>query len=161
MAFGIQIPDENIQSFIEYSNKELSECDFSPYYLVDFVWQANDLNTSAILEIAEYNTIWGQGLEEPKVAIENIHIKADNVVIQGKGNIKVLKISLPNGLNLIQFGSAENLEQMKKDICPETARGNNVITIVGTCQRNVWNDQISAQIKIEGYNIVKKIKYYL
>ena len=112
MAFGIQIPDENIQSFIEYSNKELSECDFSPYFLVDFIWQANDLNTSAILEIAEYNTIWGQGLEEPKVTIENIHIKTDNVIIQGKGNIKVLKISLPNGLNLIQFGSAEKLEQM-------------------------------------------------
>ena len=58
-AFGASISDQNFDNFIEYSNKELSSCDFRNIYLVDLIFDFFNFKAFDIISIAELNKIWG------------------------------------------------------------------------------------------------------
>ena len=154
-ALGVGITDEEFKDFIEYSNRELAEFDFTPCYKVDFIFNGNDFRGKDIVEIAELKSLWGQGVDEPLVAIEHINVYAENVVLMSPDKSPTLKITLPNGTSLIKFKSSQEEYQ---DLCPET--GCITINIVGKCERNIWNGTITPQIIIEDYEIIGKQKYY-
>ena len=66
-----------------------------------------------------------------------------------------LKIMLPNGTSLIKFkSSTEELESLK------SPTGCITITVVGRCERNMWNGTVSPQVIVEDYEITNKIDYY-
>lgn len=67
-----------------------------------------------------------------------------------------LKIKLPNGTELIKFGSSQ---EEYKSLLP-TPGGSTTINIVGTCDLNIWNDNVTGQIKITDYEIIGSKKYY-
>lgn len=154
-ALGVGITDEEFKAFIEYSNRELAEFDFTPCYKVDFIFNGNDFRGTDIVEIAELKSLWGQGVDEPLVAIEHINVYAGNVVLMSPDKSPTLKITLPNGTSLIKFKSSQEEYQ---ELCPET--GCVTINIVGKCERNIWNGTITPQIIIEDYEIIGKQKYY-
>ena len=154
-AFGAGITDNNFIDFIKYSNEELAEFDFTPCYKVDFIFNGNDFNGSDIVEIAELKSLWGQGVEEPFVVIENIKAYAGNVILMSPNKNPTLKITLPNGTSLIKFKSSqEEYEKLHSEI------GCITINVVGRCERNVWNGMITPQVIIEDYEIVGEQKYY-
>ena len=153
-AFGIGIKDGNLNDFIKYCNKQLKDYDFSPKYLVDYIYDINNINSNDILKIAELKPIYGQNLEEPLIAIENIKITSENLKLMSENKNPTLKISLFNGLDLIKFKSSkEEYESLLSDGCI-------VVNIVGKCNSNEWNGKINPQITIEDYEIVNKINYY-
>ena len=78
-AFGAGIKITNVFNFIEYSNKTLADVDFSPCYNVDLIYSGTDLNLKDILDLASYKSLWGQGVEEPLVAIEHLNVHGNNV----------------------------------------------------------------------------------
>ena len=102
-AFGASISDQNFDNFIEYSNKELSSCDFRNIYLVDLIFDFFNFKAFDIISIAELNKIWGQGLEKPLIAIEHIEVTEDNLTLMSPNKSPTLKIKLPNGVELIKF----------------------------------------------------------
>ena len=154
-ALGVGITDEWFNSFIEYSNRELAGFDFTPCYKVDFIFNGGDFRGKDIVEIAELKSLWGQGVDEPFVAIERINVYAGNVVLMSPDKSPTLKITLPNGTSLIKFKSSqEEYEKLRSET------GCITINVVGKCERNVWNGTVTPQIIIEDYEIVGEQKYY-
>ena len=154
-ALGVGITDEEFKAFIEYSNRELAEFDFTPCYKVDFIFSGSDFRGMDIVEIAELKSLWGQGVDEPLVAIEHINVYAGNVVLMSPDKSPTLKITLPNGTSLIKFKSSqEEYEKLRSET------GCITINVVGKCERNVWNGTVTPQIIIEDYEIVGEQKYY-
>ena len=154
-ALGVGITDEWFNTFIEYSNRELAEFDFTPCYKVDFIFNGGDFRGKDIVEIAELKSLWGQGVDEPLVAIEHINVYAGNVVLMSPDKSPTLKITLPNGTSLIKFKSSqEEYEKLRSET------GCVTINVVGKCERNVWNGTVTPQIIIEDYEIVGEQKYY-
>ena len=154
-ALGVGITDDNFKTFVEYSNRELAEFDFTPCYKVDFIFSGADFRGKDIVEIAELKSLWGQGVDEPFVAIEHINVYAGNVVLMSPDKSPTLKITLSNGTSLIKFKSSQ--EEYEK-LHSET--GCITINVVGKCERNVWNGTVTPQIIIEDYEIVGEQKYY-
>ena len=156
-AFGAGFADEQIDNFINYSNNALKDFDFSPCYKVDFIFQDGDFsfNKNDILEIASLKHLWGQGIDEPFIALENIKISKNNVQLMSKDKNPTLKITLSNGTSLIKFKSSN---EEFESLCSEL--GCVTINVVGRCEQNIWNGIISPQIIIEAYEIIGETKYY-
>ena len=150
-AFGVGIKDYNIQKFIEFTNEKLKDIDFRPIYWVDFIYKSDTLNPNTILTIGQYNYLWGQQLDKPKIAIEDINITPNNVqVMKGPS----LKFTI-NGIEYIKFKATE--EEIK--LFQDNAIVN--ITIVGECDINTWGGVERPQIIIVDYEVNKAIKYYI
>ena len=156
-AFGVSIPVETMDQFKSYIKENLNEADFQSCYYVDFIWSANNAeqNKEDVLKLGQMNYLWGQGLPQPYVAIENITVSANNLTLMSPDKSPTLKIVLPGNLSLIKFKS--NKEEYD-NLYSET--GCVIINIVGTCNINEWMGNISPQIYIEDYEIIKKSAYY-
>ena len=154
-AFGAGIKKSNLDNFISYSNKVLMDFDFTPCYNVDFIYTGTNLNKNDILNLAKYKSLWGQGVEEPLIAIEHLNIHAGELQLMSRDKNPTLKITLPNGLCLIKFRSSE---EEYENLYSET--GCVTINLIGKPEQNIWNGIISPQIMIEDYEIVDKKKYY-
>lgn len=151
-AFGLGIKDSNLQAFIEKTNDELKMLDFTPKYYVDFIYNAKNIDNFAILEIADHKKLWGQGVEEPYVVIEELNVSGSDIALLKRNT---LKITLPSceGLSLIKFGSSEEeYNNLYSDL------GCVTINVIGRCERNSWDDK--PQIKIVDYEIVRRTAYY-
>ena len=154
-ALGVGILDTTFNSFINYSNQELAEFDFTPCYKVDFIFNGSDFRGKDIIEIAELKSLWGQGVDESLIAIEHINVYGGNVTLMSPDKSPTLKITLPNGTSLIKFKSSqEEFEKLNSEV------GCITINVVGKCERNIWNGMVSPQIIIEDYEIVGEQKYY-
>lgn len=155
-ALGVGITDDNFKPFIEYSNLALKDCNFAPCYKVDFIWNFFDFKPNDIIELAELNGIWGQGIEQPLIALENIQLTPKNLTLMSPDKNPTLKIQLPNGTSLIKFRSSK--EEYESLLASEL--GCVTVNIVGTCNINEWNGKINPQIQIEDYEIIGKQDYY-
>ena len=154
-AFGAQILDENVEAFTEYANAELASFDFSQKYFVDFVYDADILSGDDILQIANYDNLWGQGIEEPFVVVNNIRVTNENIQLLKGTTLKITVPSNGQDISLIRFGSSnEEFEKLYSEL------GYVTINVIGHFQKNVWNGQVSPQIQIEDYEIVNKKHYY-
>ena len=135
--------------------QKLKDFNFTPCYKVDYIFQNDDMNINDILELANLKSVWGQGVEEPLIAIERVKVYKDNVRLMSADKNPTLKITLPNGMSLIKFRSSnEEYESLCSDL------GCVTINIVGTCERNVWNGMINPQIIITDYEVVDTQQYY-
>ena len=103
-AFGVSIRDEHFADFIKYANEKLKDVDFSPKYSSDVIYFANMVHGSEILKLADLGHIWGQGVEEPLIAITDIKVDRNNLNLFGS----TLKITLPSdeGISLVKFRSS-------------------------------------------------------
>lgn len=156
-AFGLSVLEENMDTFKEYIKRELKDFDFSNCYRVDFIWPANEAEQykNDIMTLGDLKGYWGQGLPEPYVAIENIQVHKDNLILMSPDKKPTLKIILPGNLTLIKFNSSQ--EEFDNLF---TEDGSITINVVGTCNLNEWNGNFSPQIIIEEYEIVNKLAYY-
>lgn len=153
-AFGFGIQHSVADDFIKYCNHTLKDLNFEPCYHVDFIFSADNFNGNDIIEIAELKPLWGQGIEEPFIALENIKVTSNNITLMSPDKNPTLKITLSNGTSLIKFKSSqEEFEELKTS-------GMITLNIVGRCERNIWNGKINPQIIIEDYEIAKKVEYY-
>lgn len=151
-AFGIGILDEKFNELIAYCDEQLAQYDFSSCFKVDFIFDGSRLKPEEILDIANLNHLWGTNIEEPYIAIENIKV-TNNVILMSPDKNPTMKITLPNGISLIKFkSSAEEVNKLKNNNGLTTK-----ITVVGRCASNTWNGITTAQIMIEDYEIEGQI----
>ena len=151
-AFGVGIADSELEEFISYSNEVLKDFDFTAKYYVDFEYDANLLTGEDILNIADFDNLWGKCVEEPYVLIKNIKVSASNISLL-KGT--TIKITLPNDITLIKFRTNEaEYNNLYSEM------GCITLNVIGRFQRNSWNGRVTPQILIEDYEIVDKVEYY-
>lgn len=153
-AFGIGITADNLQPFIDKTNELLKDFDFSPCYFVDLEIDYQDLKDLDVFNIASYNEMWGQELEEPLIALTNIPLKENTISFLGS-NGKTLRINLDGKkTNLIKFNISDNF---KDEVNPDG--GILYATIIGKCDLNHYMGNVTPQIKIEDIEITKAIKW--
>ena len=154
-AFGCAIKDENINPFTEYANKELADFDFTPKYYIDLEYDANYLIPADVLNIANFDNLWGQGIEEPFILVKNLKVSKDNISLLKETTLKITIPADGQDISLIKFGSSKSeFESLYSDL------GYVTIDVIGHFQKNVWNGNVSPQINIEDFEIVGRAVYY-
>jgi single-stranded-DNA-specific exonuclease len=154
-AFGCAIEDSNIQPFIEYSNQELASFDFSPKYYIDLEYSAKYLTADDIFSIANFDGLWGQGIEEPFILIKDVVLTKDNIQLLKGTTLKITIVADGQEIALIKFGSCQ---EEYDALCRST--GAITINVIGHFQKNIWNNIIKPQIMIEDYEIAQTTFYY-
>lgn len=142
-AFGIAIPKDKFDAFIEHTNQVLLDMDFSPVYRVDYIFDEN-CDAKDFLRINDLKCYYGTGFEEPYIAITDVHVGANNLQLMSKDKNPTLKITLPNGAEVMKFKSS----QEEYDALLGT-----VIDVVGKCSANTWMGRTTPQILAEEYNV--------
>ena len=94
------------------------------------------INENDIYEIADFNYLWAQDVDEPLVAIENIRINNETIKFLGSGG-NTLRISV-NDIGFLKF----NLKPEEKAVL-DPGSGCYVMDIVGRCVRNIFNNTTS------------------
>ena len=144
-AFGLSILDKNIKTFIEETDKSLKDISNEAIYYVDNIYKNCDLKPEDILEIANYENLWGKDVDEPLICIEGLKVSADMVTVYQKKD-NTLKITLPNDISLIKFKATD-------DECYKLQNTNGYyeLNIIGRANKNEWAGNVFAQILIEDY----------
>ena len=154
-AYGLSIKENNLKSFIAKTDEALKDMSDQAIYYVDYIFEGQNCNPQVILDIADMSSYWGSELDEALVAINGLKVTKDMVEIYRKKD-NTIKISLTNGVTLMKFNADEEL-------CEKLTNQNSgfmEMDIVGKCNANEWNGNITPQIFIEDYNITDSNKYY-
>lgn len=152
-AFGLSIPALNIQEFIRCTDIRLKDMQSEPVYYVDYIFKGVDVEAEKILDIAWLSDLWGQNIEESLICIEDLKVTKDNLTLMSPDKKPTLKITLPNRLALIKFGSSqEEYESL-------LSSGYMKMNVIGKCNANEWAGNITPQLLIEDYEITGESKF--
>lgn len=147
-AFGCQLPADNVDNARSWFNENLKDINMDKVYHVDFIIDVDDLNISFIQTIDQYQDLWGHGLSEPLVAIENITIKRSDIQIQGKNfdsvaftinDIKFVEFKMEEDNKLLQWVSAWDGDKSDEI----------VLNIVGEVSLNEYKGVYTPQVIIK------------
>lgn len=145
---------EGLLQFIDYTDEALKEMSSEPTYAVDYIYNGDDVNGENIIDIANLDDLWGKDMDEPFICIQNLKVTKDMVTLMSPDKKPTLKITLPNKVALIKFGSSQ---EEYESFLSET--GYISFDIIGRCNKNVWNGWTTAQVFIEEYQKVGESKY--
>lgn len=146
-AAGCSILPENLDLAKERFDELLKDVDFDTLIQCDFVLDVDDLSIRFIQEIDAAQWIWGTGIKEPKVAIENISIQRKDLILQGKNfdsvtftinDIKYVQFKLSDGDPLYDF--VNEWEGSEDDWM--------TIDVVGECSLNEYAGIFTPQVII-------------
>lgn len=141
-AAGAGIADARVESFIEDTNKELAQIDFSEMsYPVDYIITDNENLSRAVMDVGQAG-IWGQRVEEPLFAADNLTVKKSEVTLMKNDSMKFTH-------NDIVYTIFKNPQA-----CTDfTANEIMSVSLVGRANVNEWCGKISAQIFVSDYEI--------
>lgn len=156
-AAGLAIKSENMQEAKDWFACYLQSVDFNIPTPCDFVLDIDELSIPFIHEIDKHNWLWGTGLKEPKVAIENISIKRSDIHIQGKNFNSVAFIV--DDIKFVQFNMAEN-EPLLEWASSWDGDDNDIVTlnIVGEVSINEYKGIYTPQVIIQKSEIIETIQ---
>ena len=146
MAFGQSISKDNVDYFLELSNKQLANLDFGEkQYNVNFICKGNTsyLN-DLIIDIDKYRDIYSQQNDEPLIYISDINLIKSDIQIIGSNHdtVKIIK----NNIVYIMFHA--------KDLINELAKYDNIhLDIIGRGNVNYWGGNVTPQIIINDYQV--------
>ena len=151
-AAGLAIKPENVDNAKNKFEELLQNIDFNPAIPCDFVFDADELDVGFIQTIEQYNWLWGTGIKEPKVAVENIAIHRSDIHIQGK-NFNSVSF-MHNDIKFVQFNMKED-NPLLEWASAWDGEDNDKISIdaVGTVGINEYQGVYTAQFIIENSNL--------
>lgn len=144
---------EGLLQFLYHTDEALKDMSSEPTYMVDYIYQGEQVNPQNILDIANLDDLWGKDMDEPFICIEHLKVTKDMVTLMSPDKKPTLKITLPNKVSLIKFGSSQ--EEYEKFL----STGYKEFNIIGRCNKNEWNGYITPQIFIEDYEEIGSCKY--
>ena len=153
-AFGIGIQEENLQKFVDYTNELLKDFDTTPCYFVDLEVSADQLTDNEVFAIGSNADIWGQGLDEPLIAITDIRLTADDIHYLGEKQ-NTLKLTFPGRrTSMLKFNVKDEEREML-----DPKDGAITITAIGKCALNHYMGNVSPQVMLEDFEIVRQTKW--
>ena len=150
-AFGLGLRQENIEEFLSKTDEVLKDMSNEPIYYVDYIWSPSDIDAQSILDIAELDEYWGQGVWECQVAIRGLQITGSMITMMASNT---MKITLPNNISIIKFRTPD--EEYNKLY---SENGYVEIDAICRCNINEWNGNRYAQLFLDDYNIVGGCAY--
>ncbi len=155
-AFGLAIPFEEKDKFIELTNELLKDFNTESVYYVDEIYMGGDVVPAEIIQISELKYLWGKDFNEALIAIEKLKVTPDMVTVYRKTS-NTLKITLPNKVSIMKFNATEEECEMFQN-----QQGAYIeINVVGRCSKNEWMGNVSAQVMLEEYEVIGAGNYIL
>ena len=146
-AFGCELNADRLEEARKALNDALENYEYDDTIYCDFILDAYDIDYEFIKTIDDHRWVWGQGVEEPTVAIENIEITADDCVVMGKNFDSVA--FMYGGAKYCKFKCSEDDEllQFANGVGDDYA----TLNIVGKCSINTYGGSSTAQVIIDDY----------
>lgn len=153
-AFGINLKIDKLDGATAELNSLLKDIVYDSTYNVDFIFQQS-VPIKCVSEMAQFEDIIGQGIEEPTIAVENIWLLREDFEIFGK-NEDTISFELGE-IKCIQFKCHEGnkLYEWLNDTWNEVDQVN--FTIVGKPSINEYNGVKKLQIIIEDLNVIQTV----
>ena len=154
-AFGVEIPESNINKAQEWFNKQLADMDFSKVYVVDFEVDADEVDFFLCRNVDEYKTLWAKEVEKPLFAIKGLVVDNKCARICGKNSdtIQITWEDFP--VKYVQFKVDENNElyDWLNNNWDENATVE--LNIIGTLELSTYNGITTGQVNIEDLEIAR------
>ena len=149
--YGAEVYGEGILQFITYTDEVLKNMVSEPMYYVDYIFTSNEMDTDAVIEIADMGSIWSSSVDEPLIAVQNLKITKGMLNFYKENTIK---ITMSNDLVLMLFNTdRETYEKFYSE------DGYIEINAVCRCNKNEWGGRTTAQLFIEEYEIIDSCAY--
>ena len=151
-AFGINLDLDKKDEAINVMNNILRDVEYDSTYRVDFILDIEDVSIKLITELARFEDIVCQGIEEPMLAVENISLTKDCFEIFGK-NEDTISFTIDE-IKYIQFKCKEG--NSLYDFLQNAWDENDSVTfnIVGKPSINEYNGVRTPQIIIEDVVVI-------
>lgn len=153
-AAGLAIKPENMKAAKAWFKDYLQSVNFDNPIPCDFILDIDELSIPFICEIDKYNWLWGTGLKEPKIVIEDVSIKRADIHVQGKNfnsvafiinDIKFVQFNMTEDNPFLQWASAWDGED--DDIIE--------MNIIGEVSINEYKGIYTPQVNIKDFNIIQ------
>ena len=111
-AFGCSIYEENLLEARDTLNDALEHIEYDDTIYCDFILDANEVEAGFVYAIDNSKWIYGTGIEEPMIALENVQVCLEDCMIMGKnedsvsfmfGGIKYCKFKCKENEDLLDF----------------------------------------------------------
>ena len=154
-AFGINLDLDKVDEANKRFNELLKDIEYDATYIVDYIFDCNELDPSFLIEMAKFDDIVAQGVNEPLIAVENIELIREDISLIGKTS-NTLKFTLPNGIEFVQFFCKDGMALY--DWVNETwdSEDSIVINVVGQPGINDFNGVRTPQIVLKDIEIIDK-----
>ena len=151
-AFGVNLDLDKKDEAINAINNILRDVEYDSTYRVDFILDIEDVDIKLITELARFEDIVCQGIEEPMLAVENISLTKDCFDIFGK-NEDTISFTIDE-IKYIQFKCKEG--NPLYDWIQNAWDENDSVTfnIVGKPSINEYNGVRTPQIIIEDVVVI-------
>ena len=151
-AFGVNLDLDKKDEAINVMNNILRDVEYDSTYRVDFILDIEDVSIKLITELARFEDIVCQGIEEPMLAVENISLIKDCFEIFGK-NEDTISFTIDE-IKYIQFKCKEG--NPLYDWIQNAWDENDSVTfnIVGKPSINEYNGVRTPQIIIEDVVVI-------
>lgn len=152
-AAGVQILPENFEAAKKAFNHLLKDVEYNPTYMCDFIFDIDELSIPFIQAVYDARWIWCTGIQEPKVAVENIVIHRTDINVQGKdfnsvaftiNDIKFVQFNMKEDNPLLEWASAWDGSDEDKI----------VINVVGEVSVNEYKGNLTPQFIIKDSEII-------
>lgn len=152
-AAGVAIAPKNIKLAKSRFLELLEDIDFNEPTPCDFILDIDELSIGFIHEIDKYNWLWGTGLKEPKVAIENITVRRSDIRVQGKNFNSVAFMT--DDIKFVQFNLVENNPILEWASAWDGDDNDTItINIIGTVSINEYQGVYTPQVTIIDSEII-------
>lgn len=149
-AFGCEICEDNLVDARDALNEALENIEYDDTIYCDFILNVYDVDYNFIKTIDDTKWIYGTGIEEPIVAIENIEITPYDCAVIGANKDTVTFIY--NGIKYCKFKCNENDELLS---FANGYLGDEIsLNVVGKCSINTYKDISTLQVTIDNYEVV-------
>lgn len=151
-AFGVNLDLDKKDEVINVMNNILRDVEYDSTYRVDFIVDIEDVSIKLITDLARFEDIVCQGIEEPMIAIENIYLTKNCFEIFGK-NEDTVSFTIDE-IKYIQFKCKEG--NPLYDWIQNAWDENDQVTfnIVGKPSINEYNGVRAPQIIIEDVVVI-------
>lgn len=152
-AFGVNLDLDKKDEAINVMNNILRDVKYDSTYRVDFILDIEDVSIKLITDLARFEDIVCQGIEEPMLAIENISLTKDCFEIFGK-NEDTISFTIDE-IKYIQFKCKEG--NPLYDFLQNAWSSDDCVTfnLVGKPTINEYNGIRTPQIIIEDVDVIK------
>lgn len=145
-AAGLAILPENVSKARNMFNELLKDVDFDEPTKCDFILDINDLDINFIRDIDSIQWLFGHGLKEPKIAIENICVNKDDINLYGK-NMDTISFEI-DGIKFIKFKCTDGDTLYDYINSWEDTEEEIIINAIVECGLNNYNGIITPQCTI-------------
>lgn len=152
-AFGIvDLPIDKKEEATRILNDILKDVEYDATYLVDYIFDIYEVDVNTIMQLSVFDNIICQGIEEPKIAVENIKLSRSEFEIFGKKE-DIISFTY-NGIKYVQFKCKEGNQLY--DFLQNAWNDNETVTfnIVGKPSINEYNGIRTPQVIILDNDII-------